>query len=271
VRGYSPQTTGVAILAIAAITDEVNMQQFTIPQSTIAHGYAHETPAIPNIGSDSLFYYRCKRCLDFLMTVIAALTLLPFIVLIGILIKVDSRGPILFIQERVGSRWVLRNGRIVWEIRKFPIYKFRSMFHQADQSLHEAHIKAFVHGELAASDSEGVKLTNDPRITRIGHLLRRTSLDEIPQLLNVFRGEMSLVGPRPVPVYEVAEYQPSHYQRLAALPGLTGLWQVSGRGEVSFEEMIEMDVAYVRNKSLWLDLKLLTMTVFVVLSGRGAK
>jgi lipopolysaccharide/colanic/teichoic acid biosynthesis glycosyltransferase len=115
-----------------------------------------------------------------------------------------------------------------------------------------------------------VKLTNDPRITRIGHLLRKTSLDEIPQFLNVLRGEMSLVGPRPVPTYEVAEYQAWHYQRLAAAPGLTGLWQVTGRGQVSFDEMIEMDIEYVRNKSLWLDLKILVLTVFVVLSGRGA-
>ena len=114
------------------------------------------------------------------------------------------------------------------------------------------------------------RLIDDPRVTRIGRILRRTSLDELPQLFNVIRGEMSLVGPRPVPLYEVAAYQPWQRERLAALPGITGLWQVRGRCELSFEDMVRLDVEYIRNQSIWLDFKILSLTIPAVLSGRGA-
>ena len=147
------------------------------------------------------------------------------------------------------------------------------MVRDADPSPHHAYIKAFIEGRIEASDEAGAKfkLTGDPRVTQVGRLLRRTSLDELPQLLNVLKGEMSLVGPRPVPIYEAADYQAWHYERLMALPGITGLWQVQGRCQVSFEEMIRMDIEYARHQSLWLDLKILFLTLPAVISGRGAE
>jgi len=195
--------------------------------------------------------------------------LAPLLGCIALLIKLDSPGPVLFVQQRVGSRRRAGNGRILWEIRTFPCYKFRSMVHNADSALHRDYIRAFVRG--GTDGAKEFKLARDPRITRAGRLLRKTSLDELPQLFNVLRGEMSLVGPRPVPTYEVAEYQERHYERLAALPGITGIWQTRGRCQVPFEEMIRMDIDYIRRQSLWLDLKLLLLTIPAILSGRGAR
>jgi lipopolysaccharide/colanic/teichoic acid biosynthesis glycosyltransferase len=207
--------------------------------------------------------------MDLVLTPLMLLALLPLLSCIAVLIKLDSPGPILFVQERVGSRRRCSNGRIVWEPVRFQCYKFRSMVHKADESLHQAHIQAFVEEQLDATKT--VKLTDDPRITRVGRLLRRTSLDELPQLFNVLKGEMSLVGPRPVPIYEAAAYADWHRERLTAMPGITGLWQVKGRGRVSFTEMVRMDIAYARNQSPWLDIKLLLSTIPAVLSGRGAE
>src|SRR5262245_36019231 len=195
-------------------------------------------------------YFVVKRCLDLLLATIMLILLLPLMVLIAILIKLDSPGPLIFVQERVGARRRSRAGQMVWEIQNFPFYKFRSMIQDADQSVHQAYIQAWLEGHAAASERAGpkFKLTNDRRVTRIGRILRKTSLDELPQLVNVLKGEMSLVGPRPVPTYEVAGYQPRHYERLATIPGITGLWQVKGRCQVSFEEMVDMDIGYVRNQ-----------------------
>lgn len=218
-------------------------------------------------------YFVCKRCVDITLAALMLIVVSPLLLLIAIMIKWDSPGPVLFVQERVGARRRPRDGRVVWEIRNFTMYKFRSMVQNADQSIHQEYIKAFVEGSAAANgaDHPPFKLIDDPRVTKVGAWLRKTSLDELPQLLNVLKGEMSLVGPRPVPTYEVAQYQPAHYERLAALPGITGLWQVSGRCQVSFEEMVAMDISYVRNQSLYLDLKLLLRTIPVVLSGQGAE
>ena len=143
----------------------------------------------------------------------------------------------------------------------------------ADPALHRAHIAAFVAGRTEV-DKEGrptIKVPDDPRLTRVGRVLRRWSLDELPQLVNVLKGDMSLVGPRPVPDYEVGAYQEWHYGRLAATPGMTGLWQVKGRCELSFDEMIRLDLDYVRKQSLALDLKILVLTVPAMLSRRGAE
>ncbi len=214
-----------------------------------------------------------KRVMDFVLSLVLLVALAPIMALIAILIKLDSPGPVLFAQERVGARPRVRNGAVEWEIRNFVILKFRTMVDNADPSLHQEHVKAFVEGRLASlgdGDAE-FKLQDDPRVTRVGRILRKTSLDELPQLLNVLKGEISLVGPRPVPTYEVAGYQPWHRERLAALPGITGLWQVKGRSRLSFEEMVRLDIEYVRNQSLWLDLQILFLTIPAVLSGRGAK
>jgi lipopolysaccharide/colanic/teichoic acid biosynthesis glycosyltransferase len=223
-------------------------------------------------GKDDTLYFYGKRFLDIVLATLLLVVLSPLMLLIAVLIRLDTPGPIIFVQERVGARRRSRDGRTVWEIRNFPFYKLRSMVQDADPSTHQAHVKAYVEGRVEPSStcSAKFKLTDDPRVTRVGRMLRRTSLDELPQLINVLRGEMSLVGPRPVPTYEMAEYQPWHRERLAALPGLTGLWQVNGRCQVSFEEQIRMDIEYVRNPSLWLDLKLLFLTIPAVLSGRGA-
>lgn len=220
-------------------------------------------------------YYWFKRTLDVTVASSLLLILSPLLLCIALAIRLDSAGPALFVQRRVGARRRKRRDRISWELYHPAIYKFRTMTHNADQSLHQQYVKAFVRGELHVPENtnrqDAFKLERDPRVTRVGRFLRATSLDELPQLINVLKGEMSLVGPRPVPSYEVAEYEAWHYERLAALPGITGMWQVKGRGRVTFDEMMQMDIEYVRNRTLWLDLRLLLMTVPAVLSKRGAR
>lgn len=214
----------------------------------------------------------CKRSIDLVVTLLALLLLWPLCLCIALAIKVDTTGAIFFTQERVGAKRHVRDGKEVWEIRNFQIYKFRSMVANADPALHQAQVKAFIAGQLATEGESQAKakVVNDPRITRVGQLLRKTSLDELPQLINVLRGEMSLVGPRPVPLYEAALYQDSHYERLMALPGITGLWQIIGRGQVTFEEMMQLDLDYVRRQSIWFDLWILCMTLPAVFQGEGA-
>ena len=225
------------------------------------------------VDGDRELYFLCKRLIDVVLTTLLLLLLSPLMVVIAVAIALDSPGPVFFVQERVGVSRRSEEGRTFWESRNFPFYKFRSMVAGADQSLHTEHVRAFVEGRVDAADgaSAKFKLAHDPRVTRVGRILRRTSLDELPQLFNVLKGEMSLVGPRPVPPYEVAQYRESDTDRLMALPGITGLWQVGGRGEVPFPEMIRMDREYVRNQTVWLDLKILIATIPAVLSGRGAK
>lgn len=235
-----------------------------LPRSLWSDGYY-----VRRAAADRSVPFYVKRSMDLALTMLLLLGLLPLLCGIAILIKLDSRGPILFAQERVGARRRFYRGQAVWEPTNFPCYKFRSMIHNADPSMHQTYVQAFVEHRLDPTHT--VKLTDDPRVTRVGGLLRRTSLDELPQLFNVLKGEMSLVGPRPVPIYEAALYEPWHHERLAALPGITGLWQVKGRGRVSFTEMIRMDITYVRNQSPWFDIKLLLSTIPAVLSGRGAE
>jgi lipopolysaccharide/colanic/teichoic acid biosynthesis glycosyltransferase len=218
-------------------------------------------------------YFACKRMLDVAGALALLVVLAPLLLLITLAIKLDDGGPVLYMQERVGSRRKRLDGRIVWEIENFRIFKFRSMIQNADDAVHREYIRAFTAGEAKPAEDSGpkFKLNNDARITRVGRFLRRTSLDELPQLANVLRGDMSLVGPRPVPTYEVAQYKSWHFERLAALPGITGLWQVRGRGEVAFEDMVRLDIAYVRAQSIWQDLWLLVCTLPAVVKGRGAK
>lgn len=222
---------------------------------------------------DADFSYLCKRLMDTTIVLMGIPVLIPLVLLIAICIKLDSDGPVFFRQKRVGAKRILKHGIPQWEVSTFEIFKFRSMHVNADESVHQKHVKAWINGELEESnDSKAkTKLNNDPRITNVGHFLRETSLDEVPQLINILLGQMSLVGPRPVPEYEVAEYKPEHYERLKALPGLTGLWQVEGRGNVSFEEMMELDIKYVRTRSIWQDIKIMILTIPAVLLGRGAK
>ena len=218
-------------------------------------------------------YFVIKRSIDLLGATLSLFFLWPLFVLIVILIKLDSEGPALFVQDRVGSSRTMRKGNVEWELTLFPCYKFRTMSHGCDQNPHRQYIEKFCSGNLdveTAAARANFKMQDDSRITGLGQLLRKTSLDELPQLLNVLKGEMSLVGPRPVPDYEVEMYTEGDYERLAATPGMTGLWQVAGRGRVRFRQMVELDVEYVRKSSTWMDLKVLVLTVPAVLARRGA-
>jgi exopolysaccharide biosynthesis polyprenyl glycosylphosphotransferase len=203
-----------------------------------------------------------KRTFDLLFAAFSILLLLPLWLLIGLLIKLDSKGPVFYTQERVGM-----DGRL------FLLYKFRTMQANADAELHREYQRAFIAGRAEANlgneTKPTYKLLADPRITRIGKILRRTSLDEVPQLLNVALGDMSLVGPRPPIPYEVEAYELWHRKRLDMKPGLTGLWQVSGRNRLPFEEMVRLDLYYIENWSLLLDLEIILRTGFVMLAGEG--
>ncbi len=193
-----------------------------------------------------------RRALDVLLAALALLLLFPLLLVIALLIRLDSPGPVLFIQTRVGKHG-----------RSFPVFKFRSMFTDAEERLASV---------LDSNERSGpvFKMRHDPRITRVGRPLRRCSLDEVPQLLNVLRGEMSLVGPRPALPREVALYTPAQEGRLLVTPGLTGLWQVSGRATLSFEQSVALDLEYVRRQSVGLNVVLILRTIPAVLTGHGA-
>lgn len=195
---------------------------------------------------------RAQRVLDILACSLLLFLLLPVFAVLALWICLDSRGPILFIQKRVGK-----------DGEGFPFYKFRSMVPDA-----EARRQTLEHHN--ERNGPVFKMRNDPRITRSGRFLRKFSLDELPQLLNVLKGDMSLVGPRPALPNEVAQYSSRARLRLAVLPGVTGLWQVSGRSNLSFERSIELDLYYIQHQSLWLNLRILLMTIPAVLTGDGA-
>jgi len=193
-------------------------------------------PAAPH----SRRYFLVKTVIDRVGAAVLLLLLAPLLLLIAMLVKVTSSGPVLFTQRRAGSRRVAADGTC-WRLEPFRILKFRSMAASADESLHLQHIRLYTSMTvISAGGDVGFKLPNDLRVTRFGRFLRRTSLDELPQLVNVLLGQMSLVGPRPVPVYEAETYRPEHYVRFAALPGLTGLWQVSGRSRLGAERMLSL-------------------------------
>ncbi len=219
------------------------------------------------IPADTSRYYgslaRLKRLADVLCAGAMLLAAGPLMLVIALIIKRTSPGPVLFVQERLG-----RDGR------PFPFFKFRSMVHNSDDAIHRQFAAMFINGDAdgcreSNNGDEAFKLKADPRVTRIGAWLRRTSLDELPQLFNILRGEMSLVGPRPPIAYEIENYQPWHMERLKAVPGLTGLWQVSGRSQVSFDDMVRLDVRYINTWSLWQDLAIMLKTIPVVLRGTG--
>jgi lipopolysaccharide/colanic/teichoic acid biosynthesis glycosyltransferase len=206
-----------------------------------------------------------KRLIDIAGSVSGLILFMPLMALIAIAIKLTSKGPVLFRQVRFGQYG-----------RKFTFLKFRSMYVDSNHRLHEEYVDRFIKGLPEAEMRTGkakklYKLTDDPRITPIGRLLRKTSLDELPQFLNVIQGEMSLVGPRPPVIYEVERYDLWHRQRLLAVkPGITGLWQVEGRSRVKFDEMVRLDIRYARSWSIWLDLKILLRTPRAVILGSGA-
>jgi lipopolysaccharide/colanic/teichoic acid biosynthesis glycosyltransferase len=204
--------------------------------------------------------YALKRVFDFLVSLIAIILLSPLLALVAIIVKLDSKGPALFKQERIGQYG-----------KPFMVYKFRSMRTDANDEVHRAAVEKFMQGQQIGDSNNAFKLQRDPRITRVGGFIRATSLDELPQLFNILKGDMSLVGPRPALRYEVEQYRYRHRYRLLVTPGLTGIWQVYGRSKVDFETLVSMDLHYVTDGSIWLDLKLILLTFGVVFKRSGGK
>ncbi len=235
-------------MSVASFHSKRLHQSRKLRNRVVSAGFATDAKPIPMIACGPL-----KRVLDMTVAGAALVVLSPVFLLIAVLVRRDG-GPVFFRQLRVGQGG-----------REFGFYKFRSMVVDA-----EARRIA-----LAASNDHGhecvtFKMKRDPRVTAVGRFLRRTSLDELPQLWNVLKGDMSLVGPRPAIPTEVAKYTPFQRGRLAVKPGLTGLWQVSGRGDVPFEQQVRLDLDYIARRSIWLDLSLIVRTIPAVLTGRGA-
>jgi lipopolysaccharide/colanic/teichoic acid biosynthesis glycosyltransferase len=224
-------------------------------------------PDLPGSDTATTLHTTSKRLIDIIGSAMFLLVLVPVFLAIALAIKLTSKGPVLFKQQRIGQYG-----------RPFTFLKFRSMRVNNDNSVHREYVTKLIAGEAikhAIDDTKKqdsvYKLTQDPRITRFGLILRRSSVDELPQLINVLRGDMSLVGPRPAIPYEVAAYQTWHRRRvLEVKPGITGLWQVNGRSRLTFDEMVRLDLRYAKTCSPWLDLKIILRTPRAVLSGDGA-
>jgi lipopolysaccharide/colanic/teichoic acid biosynthesis glycosyltransferase len=221
-------------------------------------------------------YFACKRIFDASVAVVLLVVLSPLILLIAILVVLDSPGPAIFRQPRVGLRRRGNGRRGTWELTTFTFCKFRSMVEGADPSVHRKFTRALLCNdqstvdELLAGEAKLKKMTKDARITRFGKVLRKSSLDELPQLWNVLRGDMSLVGPRPPTTYEAEMYDQQQCRRMGTVPGITGLWQTNGRCCADYEEMIQLDLEYIERQSFWLDLKIIALTPLTVLRARGA-
>jgi lipopolysaccharide/colanic/teichoic acid biosynthesis glycosyltransferase len=262
----------------AALLDQLTSDQFnqvSISFHFFPDDWDHDNsgrPSNPSLYPDLLSPEKSRRSLLHIKEatdiVGSALTLIlcsPLLLVIALAIKVSSKGPVLFRQQRVGQYG-----------KCFTFLKFRSMYTDNDHSVHKEFAAKLIAGQVEHAPSHGqgkgvYKLTNDKRVTRVGRFLRRTSLDELPQLVNVLNGEMSLVGPRPAIPYELAAYQTWHRRRvLEVKPGITGLWQVSGRSSVKFDEMVRLDLRYATSWSPWLDLKILMRTPRAVIGGAGA-
>jgi len=224
-----------------------------------AHGLTREQP-LDRIAAEPIWEAAARRGLDLLLATVIVLLLSPLLIALALAIRLDSRGPALFRQRRIG------HGR-----HEFTVFKFRSMCSDADPRGHRDYVTALIQGKEENGGRENLyKLAVDDRITPVGRWIRRWSLDELPQLFNVIAGDMSLVGPRPAIPYEVAEYPSWYLDRFAVKPGMTGLWQVSGRNERTYEEMVRLDIEYAERRSLFLDLSILARTPLTVLARRGA-
>lgn len=254
-----PWTSHGKIIKMVAQCERAQVRARVVPdlfQMSLSRVDVEEVGGIPLLGVKKVsirgWNLALKRAIDLFVSAITLLLLSPLIPLIAVMIKLESPGPALFRQMRMG-----RDGK------PFTLYKFRSMRPEAEEAVSELH---------DLNEAEGVffKIREDPRCTRVGRVLRRLSLDELPQMYNILRGEMSLVGPRPALPREVELYEEWHRRRLGVLPGLTGLWQVMGRSDLTFDEMVMLDLFYIENWSLWLDLKIILLTIPTVLSGKGA-
>lgn len=200
----------------------------------------------------SAVYKLIKRLMDVLLSAAALLVLSPVFLITAVVIKCEDRGPVFFVQQRAGK-----------DMKPFSIYKFRSMYVNADEKM----VEMMKHNEQTG---HAFKIKDDPRITRTGKVIRRFSIDELPQLINIIKGDMSIVGPRPILTFQMEECSPYERQRLVVRPGLTCYWQIGGRADVTWEEWVELDLDYIEDMGLWTDLKMILRTVPVVFSGDGA-
>lgn len=200
----------------------------------------------------SAVYKLIKRLMDVLLSAAALLVLSPVFLITAVVIKCEDRGPVFFVQQRAGK-----------DMKPFSIYKFRSMYVNADEKM----AQMMKHNEQTG---HAFKIKDDPRITRTGKVIRRFSIDELPQLINIIKGDMSIVGPRPILTFQMEECSPYERQRLVVRPGLTCYWQIGGRADVTWEEWVELDLDYIEDMGLWTDLKMILRTVPVVFSGDGA-
>ena len=211
------------------------------------------------------FQRAVKKAMDVGGALAGIFLLSPFLLIVALWVKLSSPGPIIFKQNRLGLKG-----------QRFPFYKFRSMYWNTDDRIHREYVADLISGRLekinqGQGENPFFKMKDDPRITRVGKIIRNLSIDELPQLFNVLKGEMSLIGPRPPLPYEVEKYQPWHLRRVLEMkPGITGLWQVNGRSRTSFDEMVRLDLRYVQHWSLWLDLKILLKTIKEVIHPHGA-
>jgi lipopolysaccharide/colanic/teichoic acid biosynthesis glycosyltransferase len=218
-------------------------------------------PRTAAVGAESKLTATACRVLDVALSAVLLVVLVPVFLALAAAIRLDSPGRVVYRQRRVGR-----------DLAPFTVNKFRTMHSDVGHESHRQFVIGLIAGAQPERDGEPnfFKMAADDRVTRIGRFLRKASLDELPQLWNVLRGDMSLVGPRPPIPYEVEHYPPHWFDRFAVKPGMTGLWQVSGRSELTLEEMIVLDIEYARNRSLWLNLKILARTVPAVFVGRGA-
>jgi lipopolysaccharide/colanic/teichoic acid biosynthesis glycosyltransferase len=254
-----------------------------------------ETQKLHLVAADRRVYYVAKRVLDVVLAAGLLVLCLPILVLVSLAIYVYSPGPIFFVQQRVGAKRRTNGKFIIWEREDFHCYKFRTMRLDADSAIHQDYIKALIENDqekmaalqkaatrprgsvsqdqlIASQNAPTIprKLVNDDRVIAPGRILRKFSIDELPQLWNVLRGDMSLVGPRPAIPYEVEMYKPWHLQRLEAQPGLTGLQQVTARCTADFDQQVQLDIEYIKKQSFWLDIKIILQTPIAVISTRGA-
>ena len=260
------------------LRDKLTFEQFnqiSISFHFFPDDWDHETsgrPSNPTLYPDLAsrdrarrFLSGVKRAMDIIGGVLALVLFSPLFAIIALAIKASSKGPVFFKQQRIGQYG-----------KRFTFLKFRSMHIGNDPSIHQKYVTKLIAGHAERKPSNGngegvYKLTSDQRVTRLGALLRRTSLDELPQFMNVLKGDMSLVGPRPAIPYEVATYKTWHRRRLLEVkPGITGLWQVNGRSRVKFDDMVRLDLRYARNWSPWMDLTILLRTPGAVVLGEGA-
>ena len=232
-----------------------------------------ETNTIP---LKRLRYYRTKRLIDFSLSLFLIIILFPIYIIIAALIFIYSPGPIFFTQTRVGARLKKNSHGLYWETYTFPCYKFRTMKENADPAIHKKYVQALIlddkeaMAEIQEENTNTNKLQHDSRIIKPGFILRKLSLDELPQFINVLIGDMSLVGPRPAIPYEVEVYKPWHQKRLQAQPGISGLQQITARCTKSFDEQVKIDLEYIQAQCFTLDLKIILQTPLAILSTRGA-